>query len=113
MESFAVATESSRERIARAQAGDREAFAALVRVLAPRLRAAVASRIGGHLRHELEVEDVLQETYARAIVSLALITYGETSDVRIIDVRTSAFTDSETWPFSMPSARITSENSLI
>ncbi len=45
--------------------------------------------------------------------SFAPITYGETSDVRIIAVSITAPTSGETWPYPIPSVRITSENSLI
>jgi RNA polymerase sigma-70 factor (ECF subfamily) len=52
---------------ARARGGEREAFDALIEMTRDPLRAAVGQRMGARLRKTLEVDDVLQETYVRAL----------------------------------------------
>ena len=59
-----------REMMAVAQGGDREAFDQVVRALQDRLAESVRARLGAHLKERLEVDDVLQETYARALQSI-------------------------------------------
>jgi RNA polymerase sigma-70 factor (ECF subfamily) len=56
--------------VARARAGDRDAFRALFERHRDRLRAAVERRLGGYLRRKIEVEDVVQETFLKAFESL-------------------------------------------
>lgn len=60
----------TQEFIERAQRGDREAFGALVERYQERLEALVHLRLGRRLRQRVEPEDVLQETYARALAAL-------------------------------------------
>lgn len=54
----------------RAQSGDRAAFEELVDRHRARLNAFVRSRLGEHLRHKVEVEDICQETILRSLRSL-------------------------------------------
>jgi RNA polymerase sigma-70 factor, ECF subfamily len=56
--------------IARARAGDREAFDLVAERLRERLAAFIATRLGDHLERLVEIDDVLQETYLRALKSL-------------------------------------------
>lgn len=55
----------------RARSGDREACERLIRSHWADLESHVRLRLGVHLRAQVEVEDVLQETCARALQSLA------------------------------------------
>ena len=57
--------------VLRAQEGDRSAFEALLEGCRDKLENFVGTRIGDHLRQEVDVEDVLQETYARALKSIS------------------------------------------
>jgi len=66
-----VATDSTESLVTRAKAGSREAFDVLVESFEVRLRSAVQARIGPHLRHSVDVDDVLQETFTRAFQSLS------------------------------------------
>lgn len=66
-----MATESSpRELVRKAQEGDREALSEVVELYRARLGALVRSRMGPVLRKVLEPEDIVQETFARALASL-------------------------------------------
>jgi RNA polymerase sigma-70 factor (subfamily 1) len=60
-----------RDLLARARRGDRGAFELLIRAHWDGLERHVRARLGPHLRGEVEVEDVLQETCARALQALA------------------------------------------
>lgn len=71
------------ELVARAQGGDRPAFDGLVRRFHGRLERQVRSRIGDKVGARLEVEDVLQATFAAAFASIAKLTWrGEESFYR-------------------------------
>lgn len=59
-----------RELVSGAQQGDRRAFDLLVEGFRAPLRAAIRSRIGPTLRHEVDVDDLLQETFLRAFQSI-------------------------------------------
>lgn len=63
---------SSREQalVSRAQSGDRKAFEELLEGHRCSLEKYARMRIGSHLRAKVEVEDVLQETCARAFQSI-------------------------------------------
>jgi RNA polymerase sigma-70 factor (ECF subfamily) len=52
--------------IDRAQKGDSQAFEDLLTEYRARLERHVQARLGAHLRSKVDVQDVLQETYARA-----------------------------------------------
>jgi RNA polymerase sigma-70 factor (ECF subfamily) len=56
--------------IARARAGDREAFDLVAERLRERLAAFIATRLGARLERQVEIDDVLQEAYLRALRSL-------------------------------------------
>jgi len=60
--------------VAKAQAGDREAFDELARRLRPRLAHQIAARMGDEVRRRLEPEDILQETFACAFSSIGKFT---------------------------------------
>lgn len=57
--------------VQRAQKGERDAFDALVRAYEDELQRYARSRIGDHLKSKVEVEDVIQDTFARAWKSVA------------------------------------------
>lgn len=59
----------------RAQGGDEDAFADLVRATRPRLEVLVHIRMGRRLRRVVDPEDVLQETYFRAYRALPSFDY--------------------------------------
>jgi RNA polymerase sigma-70 factor (ECF subfamily) len=59
-----------RQWIGRAQAGDRGALDWLFQQHRGPLEAIVRRRLGRHLRQEIEVEDVLQETFLKAMQSI-------------------------------------------
>jgi RNA polymerase sigma-70 factor (ECF subfamily) len=63
-------SDTTRDTIERARTGDREAFDALARAHRPALAAAVRARLGPHLRGKVEHEDVVQETFLKAFVSI-------------------------------------------
>ena len=56
--------------VERAQAGDRDAFGELSGKYRDRLGSFIRKQTGARLRHRLEVEDVLQETFTRAFQAL-------------------------------------------
>ena len=60
----------TQEWIREAQQGNRDAFERLVDHHRGRLKAVVQRRLGGHLRQRIEVDDVVQETFLRALQSL-------------------------------------------
>jgi RNA polymerase sigma-70 factor (ECF subfamily) len=60
----------TRAIIERARAGDRSAFDQLADRFRGALSSVIARRLGGALRHETQVDDVLQETFVRAFQSL-------------------------------------------
>jgi RNA polymerase sigma-70 factor (ECF subfamily) len=66
MKAVMEAQNSQRILVQRAQKGGREAFDAIVRVYEGDLQRYARSRIGGHLKSKVEVDDVLQETFSRA-----------------------------------------------
>ena len=75
--------EDIRSLIARAREGDREAFGALMAGLKGRLEAFAKKRMGTHLAPDMDVEDVFQETCARAFESLSSFEWrGDDSFVR-------------------------------
>ena len=57
--------------IRQAQAGDRDAFEQVVALHRQRLGTVVYLRLGGLVRKHVEPEDVLQETFSRALSSLS------------------------------------------
>lgn len=57
--------------VEKAREGDRAAFEELVEAYDERLRGFILTRLGSHLRSEIEVDDVLQETLAQAWSSIA------------------------------------------
>ncbi len=63
--------ECTRAVIERAQAGDREAFDALVESHRDRLERHVRHRMGARLRGRAEVDDILQDAFLRAFQSIA------------------------------------------
>lgn len=65
-----VDSNSTRDLIGRAKSGDRAAYGSLIDRFSDRLTALVSSRIGPGLRDELDVEDVVQETFTRALEDL-------------------------------------------
>ena len=56
--------------IARARAGDREAFDLVAGRLRERLEAFISTRLGAHLERQVEIDDVRQEAHLRALRSL-------------------------------------------
>jgi RNA polymerase sigma-70 factor (ECF subfamily) len=62
----------------RAQKGDRAAFEAALGDCKDRLERFVRTRIGEHLRQEVDVEDVLQEACAQALATLACFRWSGT-----------------------------------
>ena len=54
-----------------AKSGDRAAFDEVVQRFDGRLRESIGSRIGAHLQSKIDVDDVVQETFAKAYGSLA------------------------------------------
>jgi RNA polymerase sigma-70 factor (ECF subfamily) len=61
---------STAELVLKAKSGDREAFGKLADRYRPRLLRQVEARMGAGVRMKLEVEDVLQETFACALESI-------------------------------------------
>ena len=59
-----------RELIEKAQAGDRPAFGELFELHRSRLAGLIRSKIGPGMRANLDVDDVLQETFTKALQSL-------------------------------------------
>ena len=78
-----VVMEAHRETetlIRQAQEGDRNAFDRLMAKCTPALESTVRLRLGGYLRHKIEVDDVLQETFLKAYESVSSFEYrGEDS----------------------------------
>ena len=58
------------ELLSRARAGDRAAVDALCRRERERLEALVRTRLGAYLRQAIDLEDVVQETFVRAIAAI-------------------------------------------
>ena len=58
------------ELVGNAQLGDRTAFDGLVARTRDDLRATIAARLGSHLRSSVDIEDILQETYTRALQAI-------------------------------------------
>ena len=58
------------ELIEKAQRGDRDTFRLLIAECREALETYARKRIGAHLRTEVEVDDVIQETYAQALTSI-------------------------------------------
>ena len=63
------------ELVGNAQLGDRAAFDCLVARTRDDLRATIGARIGNHLRGSVEIEDILQETYMRALQAIGNFRY--------------------------------------
>ncbi len=61
---------SSETLVGRAQAGDRGAFGELSARYRQRLEALVETRMGKEVRATMDVADVVQETFARALQSM-------------------------------------------
>ncbi len=70
-----VNRDTTQALVLKAQTGDRAAFEALVARYEGRLREIVSMRLGAHLRGKLEIEDVLQETFVRALQSISRFTW--------------------------------------
>ena len=64
------AEHDTRMWIKRAQEGDREAFEKLFGLYRDDVEAIVRRRLGGYLRQRIEAEDVLQETFLKAMQSV-------------------------------------------
>lgn len=62
--------DSTEDLVYRAKDGDRAAFDVLVERFHERLRGFVDSRLGEHLRPKVDVDDILQDAYVRALESL-------------------------------------------
>jgi RNA polymerase sigma-70 factor (ECF subfamily) len=74
------------ELVDKAKRGEKEAFAELTRRCSTRLGPYIGSRIGPHLRGRLEVDEVLQETAARAFQSISRFEWrGEASFERWLE----------------------------
>ncbi len=71
MKVIVAVDETETDLIRRAREGDRGSFDRLVRMHQDRLVAIVRRRIGGYLRGRIEVDDVLQETFLKALRSIA------------------------------------------
>ena len=56
--------------VTKAQGGDHAAYERLVERYRGELRGAVRTRIGAHLRHKLDEEDLLQDVFTRAFQSI-------------------------------------------
>lgn len=65
-----VAPEQLTDLVTKAQSGDRQAFEQLVELSRERLANVVAARVGAHLRAQIDVDDVIQETFTRAFESI-------------------------------------------
>lgn len=65
-----TAHHSIEDLVRRAQGGDADAFAELARLYRARLEALAASRMTASLRRTCPIEDVVQETWARALESI-------------------------------------------
>jgi RNA polymerase sigma-70 factor (ECF subfamily) len=63
-------TDNTRELLTRAQGGDRRAFEELTALYRSRLGSVVYFRLGAVARHQAEVDDVLQESFLRALRSI-------------------------------------------
>lgn len=78
-----VESVSDRELVERAQAGDRVAYGQLVERFSERLRVLVRSRLGPGLRETVDPEDVVQETFYRALEGIERFEWrGEDSFMR-------------------------------
>jgi RNA polymerase sigma-70 factor (ECF subfamily) len=63
--------------LARAQAGDREAFDVLLERLEPRVRAFVLSRVRADARLRLDIDEIVQDTFVRAYESIQTFRGGD------------------------------------
>lgn len=78
-----VESVSDRELVERAQAGDRVSYGQLVERFSERLRVLVRSRLGPGLRETVDPEDVVQETFYRALEGIERFEWrGEDSFMR-------------------------------
>ena len=76
-------TPDTKTLLEQARDGDRAAFDAAASECRGRLEGFVKTRLGSHLRSVVEVEDVIQETYAQAIASISRFEWrGEGSFLR-------------------------------
>jgi RNA polymerase sigma factor (sigma-70 family) len=66
---------TTEELARRASRGDRDAFEPLVAAFRPRVEAFVRSRLGPAVRQHLDVDDVLQETFAKAFEHIERLTW--------------------------------------
>jgi RNA polymerase sigma-70 factor (ECF subfamily) len=81
MRGLTVSSDRLRDLVEKAQRGDRDAFEKVIHEVEGGLRSSIRSRIGRHLR--LEVDDVFQETLTRAFESLSRFEWkGEDSFLR-------------------------------
>ena len=62
-----------REILERARQGDRRAFERLVDTFCPRLEALVRLKLGPELRAKVEADDIVQETFSRALGSVGTL----------------------------------------
>lgn len=63
----------------RAMDGDRQALAALLEILGPRVRARIAPKISGPVQTSLDADDVMQVTYLEAFLRIDAFTSGGVS----------------------------------
>ncbi len=63
--------------VSRLRAGDTEALAAYADAHRPQLMRALERKVGSGLRRKLDLEDILQETLARAVKDLPRVDFGE------------------------------------
>lgn len=76
-----------RDLVKRAQSGDLQAFAELFEPLRPQLLATIRTRLSPAIRQRIDPEDVLQDTYVRALHSLSRFEWqGEDSFDRWLSV---------------------------
>jgi RNA polymerase sigma-70 factor (ECF subfamily) len=70
MQTLMPETGPSKSLVEKARQGDRAAFEALAAAMRGQLESYLRGRIRSHLRHQLDVEDLVQETFARALESM-------------------------------------------
>ena len=66
MQPFMTAIDPTTVLVKKVQSGDRQAFDALASALRERLESYLRARIRAHVRHKIDVQDLVQETFARA-----------------------------------------------
>ncbi len=65
-----VTSDPLRQLLERAQAGDRPAFERIVELFRDRLCRQVNARLGRQIRRAIDADDIVQETFARALASI-------------------------------------------